>query len=57
MKKGDLSRYVEEAVRWRVFDQTVQAIKERNRDLAPEELDAAIEEALREVRSEMSAGA
>jgi hypothetical protein len=57
MKKGDLSRYVEEAVRWRVLDQTVQAIKERNRDLAPEELDAAIEEALREVRSEMSAGA
>jgi hypothetical protein len=23
MKKGDLSKFIEEAVRWRVFDQTV----------------------------------
>ncbi len=53
MKKGDLSRFVEEAVRWRVLDQTVQGIKERNRDLSPEELEAAIEEAVREVRADM----
>jgi hypothetical protein len=57
MKKGDLSRYVEEAVRWRVLDHTVRAIEDRNQDLAPEDLDAAIEEALREVRPEKSAGA
>ncbi len=54
MKKGDLSRFVEEAVRWRVLDQTVQGIKERNRDLSPEELEAAIDAAVREVRAETS---
>lgn len=53
MKKGDLSRFVEEAVRWRVLDQTVQGIKERNRDLSPEELEAAIEDAVREVRADI----
>lgn len=54
MKKGDLSRFVEEAVRWRVLDQTVQGIKERNRDLSPEELETAIDEAVREVRANMN---
>lgn len=54
MKKGDLSRFVEEAVRWRVLDQTVQGIKERNRDLSPEELETAIDEAVREVRADMN---
>ena len=29
-KKGDLSRFVEEAVRQRVFDLTVRLVKERN---------------------------
>ncbi|HRH80743.1 MAG TPA: ribbon-helix-helix domain-containing protein [Thiobacillaceae bacterium] len=53
MKKGDLSRFVEEAVRWRVLDQTVQGIKDRNRDLSPEELEAAIDEAVREVRADL----
>lgn len=52
MKKGDLSRFVEEAVRWRVFDQTVQDIKNRNQDLSPEELEQAIDQAVREVRAE-----
>ena len=27
MKKGDLSKFIEEAVRWRVFHRTVQNIK------------------------------
>jgi KaiC/GvpD/RAD55 family RecA-like ATPase len=53
MKKGDLSRFVEEAVRWRVLDQTVQGIKDRSRDLSPEELEAAIDEAVREVRADL----
>jgi hypothetical protein len=30
MKKGDLSKFIEEAVRWRVFHRTVQDIKARN---------------------------
>jgi hypothetical protein len=30
MKKGDLAKFVEEAVRWRVLDQTLAQIKTRN---------------------------
>lgn len=55
MKKGDISRFVEEAVRWRVFDQTVQDIKQRNQDLPPAALEQAIEDAVREVRATMAA--
>lgn len=50
MKKGDLSRFVEEAVRWRVLDRTVQRLKDRNQDLSPQELEALIDEAVAEVR-------
>jgi hypothetical protein len=50
MKKGDLSRFVEEAVRWRVLDRTVQRLKDRNQDLPPEELEALINDAVAEVR-------
>src|ERR1035438_7414888 len=32
MKKGDLSKFIEEAVLWRVFHRTVQDIKARNAD-------------------------
>jgi hypothetical protein len=35
MKKGDRSKFIEEAVRWRVFDRTVQDIKTRNADTPP----------------------
>ena len=38
MKKGDLSKFIEEAVRWRVFHRTVQDIKARNADLDPDEM-------------------
>ena len=50
MKKGDLSRFVEEAVRWRMFDNTVQAIKQRNADEDPAALQAMIDQALDAVR-------
>ena len=51
MKKGDLSKFIEEAVRWRVFDQTVAETKARNVGVPPKEIDAAIEEALSAVRT------
>lgn len=51
MKKGDLSKFVEQAVRWRVLDQLVQSIKDRNNDVPPEELQAQIDEAVRAVRA------
>jgi Holliday junction resolvase len=51
-KKGDLSKFIEEAVRWRVFNLTVQDIRERNADIDPEELQRIIDETVSEVRAE-----
>lgn len=50
MKKGDLSKFVEAAVRWRVFDRRLQALKDRLGDVPAAELQAAIGEAVRGVR-------
>jgi hypothetical protein len=47
MKKGDLSKFIEEAVRWRVFHRTVQSIKEQNADTDPAELQRLIDTAAR----------
>ena len=55
MKKGDLSKFIEEAVRWRVFHRTVQDIKSRNADTGLEELQSLIDEAVREVREDKRA--
>jgi hypothetical protein len=41
MKKGDLSKFIEDAVRWRIFNRTVQEIKSRNADADPDELQAS----------------
>jgi Ribbon-helix-helix domain len=54
-KKGDLSNFVEEAVRWRVFDQTVQEAREGFADLAENEGATLLDEALRGIRAEMRA--
>ena len=51
LKKGDLSKFIEEAVRWRVFDQTVAETKARNVGVSAAEIDAAIAEALSAVRA------
>ncbi len=51
-KKGDLSKFIEEAVRWRVFHCTVQDIQERNADADPDELQRIIEQVVNEVRAE-----
>jgi len=56
MKKGDLSKFVEEAVRWRIFDRTVQEIKARNADASPEELQKLIDATIREARAERRSG-
>ena len=53
MKKGDLSKFVEHAVRWRMLDRTVQTIKDRNQDVSVEMMEAMIAEAVRDVRAEM----
>lgn len=45
-RKGDLSRFVDEAVRTRLFDLTVDAVKERNRAYSQDEILSAIDDAL-----------
>lgn len=50
-KKGDLSKFIEEAVRWRVFHRTIQDIRARNADTDPDELRRIIDEAVSEVRA------
>jgi hypothetical protein len=52
MKKGDLSKFIEEAVRWRVFHRTVQDIKAQNAGTDADELQGLIDDAVRDVRAE-----
>jgi translation elongation factor EF-G len=52
MKKGDLAKFIEEAVRWRVLDRTVAETKARNAKASLAEIEAAIDEALKTVRAE-----
>lgn len=52
MKKGDLSKFVENAVRKEVFAKTIAAIKRRNADVPDKELEAIIDEAVAAVRAE-----
>jgi hypothetical protein len=53
LKKGDLSKFIERAVRKEVFAQTVAAVQARNANVPEERIEQAIEDALREVRAEM----
>jgi hypothetical protein len=50
MKKGDLSKFIEDAVKWRVLDQTMAEARSKFADLAPEDLDALIDEAVSATR-------
>ena len=50
MKKGDLSNFVEDAVRWRVFDRRVQGLRHSMRDVPAAELQDRIDETVRDVR-------
>lgn len=52
-RKGDLSKFIEDAVRWRMFDQAVQGVKTHNADLDVDDLLAAIDEACASVRRAM----
>ena len=52
-KKGDLSRFIEQAVQKEVFAQTVADVQARNAKKSDKEIDVAINDALRHVRAEM----
>jgi hypothetical protein len=51
MKKGDISKFIEEAVRWRIFHQTVQHTRKAFADVDPGTLQKMIDEAVDEVRA------
>lgn len=46
MKKGDISRFIEDAVKWRIFDLTLAEVRSKFDDLPDEELESLIGEAL-----------
>jgi hypothetical protein len=57
MKKGDLSKFIEEAVKWRVLDQTMAEARGKFADLPPEKAEAMIDEAVAATRQASSAKA
>lgn len=50
MRKGDLSKFIEEAVRWRLLDEAVQRVKARNKSKSPRKITGQIERAIVESR-------
>lgn len=52
LEKNALSRFVEEAVSWRIFDLTVAETRARNRHVPPEQLEAEVDEAVAAARAE-----
>jgi hypothetical protein len=51
MKKGDISKFVEEAVRWHVLDRVVSEVKTRNAGVSARKIQAAVDDALAAVRA------
>jgi hypothetical protein len=55
MRKGDLSKFIEEAVRWRMLNATRQKMQDAFADLSAEDVQALAEEAVEAVRQEARA--
>jgi hypothetical protein len=51
-KKGELSRFVEEAVSKHIFDTALKAAREHNKDVDPDEMERIIEESLAWARAQ-----
>lgn len=51
MKKGDLSNYIKDAVRWKMLRDSIEDVRKGFADMQPDEVDALIEEALTAVRA------
>lgn len=56
LKKGALSKFVEDAVKWRLFDQTVNQARQAFADLPSDELNDMIDEAIASVRKDKRRG-
>lgn len=54
MKKGDISKFVEDAVQWRLLARTAEVLKERNQDQPCDALETLIEDEVRAVRASQS---
>lgn len=52
MTKGDLGKFIEDAVRRRILQLSVQDIRQRNADADPDEIQRIVDEAMSEVRAE-----
>lgn len=52
LKKGALSKFIEDAVKWRLFNQTVGEVREAFAGVPAGELDAMIKEAVKSVRKD-----
>jgi len=57
MKKGDLSKFIEDAVKWRVLDQTMAEARAGFADLPPEAIEALADEAVTAVHQARKAPA
>jgi hypothetical protein len=51
LRKGDLSKFVEDAVQWRLMKLNITEARARNAHLRPDEIEAAVDQALNEVRT------
>jgi hypothetical protein len=51
-RKGDLSKFVEEAVQERIFELTVEGIKDQHASKSEEEIEQIVEEALNWARQQ-----
>jgi hypothetical protein len=51
MKKGDLSKFIEEAVRWRIFHETARETRKAFADVSHQELQQMIDAAVDDVRA------
>ncbi len=54
LKKGALSKFIEDVVKWRLFNQTVGEVREAFAGVPADELDDMIGEAIKSVRKEMN---
>jgi len=50
MKKGDLSRFIEDAVKWRLLDLTLTEARAGFSDLSAVDMETLVEEALADTR-------
>jgi hypothetical protein len=50
MKKGDLSRFIEDSVKWRLLDLTLAEARPKFADISAEDLDDLIGEAVADAR-------